>query len=55
MAYRGAYVEMLDAAQLDAIRQAVNRGLVLGSERFKDQTEAAMQRRTPPGTARKRT
>ena len=48
-AYRGACTAMLDAGQLDTIRQAVNQGLVLGSERFKDQIELAMQRRTRPG------
>jgi len=47
--YRGLCDTILDLAELAEIRLAANQGLVLGSERFKDQLEAAMRRRVRPG------
>jgi putative transposase len=39
----------LDEAALDEIRETVNKGLVLGSERFKSEIEANLERRVRPG------
>lgn len=43
--YRGLFRAHLDEEALDEIRKASSRGLPLGSERFKEQVEAALGRR----------
>lgn len=48
-AYRRLFSVMLDDAQLEDIRCAVNRGMALGSDRFKDEIEILTERRMRPG------
>ena len=50
-AYRELLRDQLDPARLQEIRESVNRCRVLGSERFKDEIEAALLRRVRPGKA----
>ena len=50
-AYRGLVRDQLDPARLQAIRESVNQCGVLGSERFKDEIEAALSRRVRPAKA----
>jgi putative transposase len=45
-AYRGLFRSHLNAEMVSDIRDAVNKGLVLGSGRFKDQIEENFNRRT---------
>jgi hypothetical protein len=45
VAYRALFRAHLDEEALDEIRKASNRGLPLGSERFREQVEAALGRR----------
>jgi hypothetical protein len=49
--YRELFSDHLDEKVLTEIRGAVDRGWTLGSERFKDEIEAALQRgpATPEG------
>ena len=47
-AYRELFRSELDSSELTEIRDTVNRGWALGSERFKDQIEAALQRMARP-------
>lgn len=47
--YRALFRHHLDQAALDEIRETVNKGLVLGSERFKSEIEANLERRVRPG------
>lgn len=47
-AYRALFLSELDSTELSAIRDAVNRGWPLGSERFRDEIEAALQRAARP-------
>jgi len=44
-AYRALFRAQLDNEALDEIRKAASRGLPLGSDRFKEQVEAALGRR----------
>jgi len=56
-AYRALFASHADSSAIKDIRDAVNKGLVLGSERFKDEIEANLQRRVrsgPMGRPRKR-
>jgi putative transposase len=50
---QSAYLELLryqdDAVSLKAIREAVNSGTALGSERFKDEIEVVIGRSIRPG------
>jgi putative transposase len=48
LAYRALFKEKLDEATLTDIREATNKAWVLGNERFKDEIEKALQRRTRP-------
>lgn len=48
-AYRAICVQTLDEAVLADLRTVVNKGHAFGSERFKDQIEAATNRRVRPG------
>jgi putative transposase len=50
-AYRGLFRDQLDPARLQAIRESVNQRGVLGSERFKDEIEAALSRWVRPAKA----
>ncbi len=43
--YRGLFTAHLDGVMLKDIRESVNKGLALGSERFKDEIEANLKRR----------
>ena len=55
-AYRALFNDHLDSESLTTIRRAVNSGLVLGGERFKDEIEAALSRSVrsgKPGRPRK--
>lgn len=55
-AYRALCSENLDSKSLTIIRSAVNSGLILGGERFKDQIEAVLKRSVragKPGRPRK--
>jgi hypothetical protein len=45
VAYRALFRAHLDEEALDEIRKASSRGLPLGSERFREQVEAALGRR----------
>ena len=47
-AYRGLFRTELDASELTAIRDAANRGWPLGSERFKDEIERALEQAARP-------
>lgn len=47
-AYRELFCSELDSSELSEIRGTVNRGWPLGSERFKDQIETALQRMARP-------
>lgn len=49
-AYRELCRHRLDEKSLSAIRESINRGTPLGSERFKDEIEAALARPVRPGT-----
>jgi putative transposase len=44
-AYRALFSSALDPDELDAIRRATNRGTVLGSTRYREMLEEAVQRR----------
>jgi len=48
-AYRALFAAQVDGSLLDDIRGALNKGLALGSERFKDELEANLKRRVRPG------
>jgi putative transposase len=48
-AYRAQFRHGIDAGRLRDIRESVQRCGVLGTERFKDQLEAALSRRVRPG------
>jgi len=50
-AYRQLFHAALGAGQLDAIRSTVQTGRPLGSDRFRDQIEAALKRKV--GQARR--
>lgn len=45
VAYRALFKAQLEAQTLEAIRNATNDGAVLGHDRFREQIEAALQRR----------
>jgi putative transposase len=47
-AYRGLFANALDTADIHAIRQSVQQGVVLGGGRFRDQIEAAQGIRATP-------
>jgi len=49
-AYQALFHHQVDDASLKAIREAVNRGTALGSERFKDEIEATLARSVRLGT-----
>lgn len=56
-AYRALFRHQVDDTSLKAIREAVNSGTALGSERFKDEIEATLARSVrlgPPGRPRKK-
>lgn len=56
-AYQNLFHNQVDDASLKAIREAVNSGTVLGSERFKDEIEAVLARSVRlgmPGRPKKR-
>jgi putative transposase len=48
-AYQKLLENQVDDASLKAIREAANSGTALGSERFKDEIEAALARSVRPG------
>lgn len=48
-AYMALFEHHLDAAQIKDIRQAVTKGMALGSDRFKQEIEIAHNRRVVPG------
>ncbi|MBI1175143.1 MAG: transposase [Sideroxydans sp.] len=48
-AYQALFQHQMDDASLTAIREAANSGTALGSERFKDEIEAALARSVRPG------
>lgn len=55
--YRALFSSPVDNAMIRDIRDGVNKGLALGSERFKDEIEANLRRRVRPaplGRPRKR-
>ena len=43
LAYRGLFATELDEKELGELRDTVNRGWPLGSDRFKDEIERALQ------------
>ena len=47
-AYRTLFRERLAEPTLDAIREATNKGWALGSDKFKEEIEGLLQRRTRP-------
>jgi len=47
--YRSLFRYQVDVALLTEIRESLNMGLVLGSERFKDEIEAALAKKARPG------
>lgn len=47
--YRELFKSHVEGGQLKQIRDAVNKGLALGNERFKDEVEALYGRRVRPG------
>ena len=49
-AYQALFCHQEDEASLKAIREAVNSGTALGSERFKDEIEATLARSVRLGT-----
>jgi len=49
--YRALFKAHVNAALLKGIRESVNKGLALGSDRFKAQIEALTDRRLTPGKA----
>lgn len=48
LAYRALFRSCLDEDTLEALRDSVNKGWVLGSDRFRDQIEAVTERRAKP-------
>lgn len=50
-AYRELFRHELDPGVVDGIRSATNGNYVLGTERFEQQVEAALDRRVSPGRA----
>jgi len=50
-AYRELFRYQLEEARIKIIRTALNSGLVLGNERFKDDVERVLKRRVRPGKA----
>ena len=48
-AYRALFAAHIDGSMIKDIRDALNKGLALGSERFKDELEANLKRRVRPG------
>ena len=50
-AYQALFLQQVDEETLIGIREAVNKGNALGSERFKDEIEAALARSVRPGAA----
>lgn len=50
LAYQDLFRYQVDETSLKAIREAVNSGAVLGSERFKDEIEAMLERSVRLGT-----
>lgn len=53
-AYQAMFRHQVDEETLKAIREAVNRGIALGSERFKDEIETALARSVRPGAVGRR-
>jgi len=53
-AYQELFSEQLDETQLSDIRAATNRGLALGSQRFKDECTLRLGRRFVPGVRGRR-
>jgi putative transposase len=51
LAYRELFRCHLDPELVDDIRQSTNSNYALGSERFKDEVEAALGRRVRPGVS----
>ena len=49
VAYRRLFRFAVDDALLNELRTTVNQEMVLGSDRFKDQVEKALERRVRPG------
>lgn len=49
--YRALFRYQLDTAAITDIRKCVNTGLVLGSERFKDEIAANLMRQVRPGVS----
>ena len=49
-AYQALFRHQVDEASLKAIRESVNSGTALGSERFKDEIEATLARSVRLGT-----
>lgn len=47
-AYRALFVEQIDSALLNQIRQATHQGMALGHDRFKEDMERLTQRRVSP-------
>ena len=47
-AYRALFKLQLDTATVNLIRESTNKAWALGSERFREEIEAALQRRTRP-------
>jgi len=47
-AYRALFTGQMESTQLEQIRLATNQGMVLGSDRFKDNVERLTQRRVYP-------
>lgn len=46
--YRALFKAQLDSATVNLIREATNKAWALGSDRFREEIEAALQRRTRP-------
>jgi putative transposase len=47
-AYQSLFGANVDSCMIKDIREAVNKGLALGSDRFKDEIEANLRRRVRP-------
>lgn len=48
--YRGLFVAHIDGPMIQSIRNAANKGMALGSDRFKEEIEALHGRRVRPAT-----
>ena len=53
-AYRALFIDPLDDATLEAIRDATNRGWALGTKSFREEIRALVQRRVEPATRGRR-